>query len=166
MRLHALTRMEAELLLATPEGAVCGMTVVEGAAPPPFLLERVLAANSTAWDRPRLFVDEVSGEVVGSACFKGAPKERTVEIGYGVAPLRGHRGFATTGAGLMVAEAFASGEVDVVLASALPGNAASVRVLEKLHFVRYGEAMDEEGRVDLWRLEKAESRNRPNRRPI
>ena len=98
---------------------------------------------------------EVSSSTASSACFKGAPKERRVEIGYGIAPMRRSRGFATAGAALMVAEAFASGEVDCVLASALPDNVASVRVLEKLRFVRYGEGMDEEGRVELWRLEKS-----------
>lgn len=132
-----------------------GLAVADGAAPPPFLLERGLGPDTTRWESPRLFVDEAERAVVGSGCFKTKPNGRRVEIGYGVAPMLQGRGYATGGVGLMVDEALGSGEVDEVQAATLPANKASVRVLMKLGFVVYGEGMDEEGAVELWRVRKA-----------
>ena len=83
--------------------------------------------------------------------FKSAPMERKVEIGYGIASVRGCRWHATTGLALMVTEAFASSQVDTVLASASPGNVASRRVLQKCGFVVYGLGTDDDdGPVEVW----------------
>jgi RimJ/RimL family protein N-acetyltransferase len=99
---------------------------------------------------PRLFVDDVSGRIVGAGGFKSTPKDGKVEIGYGIAPAcRGH-GYATRGVTLLCAEAFASGRVKEILAETSVTNAASERVLEKAGFICYGSGSDDEGPVKLW----------------
>ena len=150
MKLYIPTKADARVLLALPEGFQ-GYAVVEGSLPPAILLERGAELQTSSWLMPRLFCDEDQREVVGSACFKSVPKDRKVEIGYGVASLRRCRGHATTGLALMVMEAFASSQVDTVLASSSPRNVASRRVLQKCGFVVYGLGTDDdEGPVELW----------------
>jgi RimJ/RimL family protein N-acetyltransferase len=127
-----------------------GCAVIEDALPPAFLLERAVARNCTDWQMPRLFVDDVCSEIVGSGCFKSEPRDRKVEIGYGVSKRRCGQGVATEGVTLMIAQAFMSSLVDVVLASSLHSNTASRRVLEKCGFLVYGTGVDDEGPVELW----------------
>ena len=55
----------------------------------------------------------------------------------------------------MVKEAFESPLVDAVLASSLPTNAASRKVLEKSGFVVCGSGIDkDEGPVEIWKKTK------------
>ena len=143
MKLHIPTKMDARVLLTSP-GDFLGYAVVEGSLPPAILLERAVETQASNWLMPRLFCDEDRREVVGSACFKTVPKDRKVEIGYGVASLRRCRGHATTGLALMVVEAFASSQVDTVLAASSPTNVASRRVLQKCGFVVYGLGTDDD----------------------
>jgi len=150
MRLHTPNSEEIATLLTGPL-RFCGWTVVEDSLPPSFLLERALDTQSTDWLVPRLLIDDGNGELVGSACFKSEPKDGTVEIGYGVSALRRGRGLATAGVALLVQEAFASPLVDTVVASTVPTNTASQRVLEKSGFVVTGAGVDEdEGPVEVW----------------
>ncbi len=59
----------------------------------------------------QFFVDDATRRLVGSGGFASPPVERTVEIGYEVAPeFRGH-GFGTAAARALVERAVASGEV-------------------------------------------------------
>jgi RimJ/RimL family protein N-acetyltransferase len=92
--------------------------------------------------------------VIGSAGFKGAPDASgMVELGYGIVPAYEGRGYATEVATMLVAWAFASGEVRVVRAHTLPETNASTRVLGKCGFGFEGEVEDpEDGRV--WRWER------------
>ncbi len=155
MKLHTLTKEDARVLLTSP-GHFQGYAVVEGSLPPAFLLERGADAQASSWLMPRLFCYEAQREIVGSACFKSEPKDGKVEIGYGVASLHRCRGHATAAVALMVMEAFASSQVDTVLASCSPKNVASRRVLQKCGFVVYGLGTDdEEGPVELWAKTKA-----------
>ena len=149
LRLYTPDRTEIAVLLAGP-ARFRSFVVVEGALPPAFLLERANVPGDGDWLIPRLFFDEAGGEIVGSGCVKSEPRDRKVEIGYGIAPGRHNRGHATAAVALMVNAAFDSALVDAVLASALPGNGPSRRVLEKCGLRVCGAGMDEEGPVERW----------------
>lgn len=97
-------------------------------------------------------VHRESGSVIGSAGFKGAPDASgMVEVGYGIVPSYEGRGYATEVTKLLVAWAFASGQVRVVRAHTLPESNASTRVLGKCGFAFEGEVMEpEDGRVWRW----------------
>jgi RimJ/RimL family protein N-acetyltransferase len=108
------------------------------------------------WRAFRLMIDEELHAVVGSIDFKSAPKNGTVEIGYGVdGPWRG-RGYATEAVLLMVDIAFASGSVDRIVAETEDGNPASDRVLVKAGFLRVGRNGDN----NLYELKKTEKKRK------
>ncbi len=151
MKLYTPGQTEIAILQGGP-AKFRSFVVVEGALPPAFLLERASVPGDGDWLIPRLFVDETHGEIVGSGCFKSAPRDGKVEIGYGIAQGRNNRGHATAAVALMVNAAFDSAQVDAVLASSLPGNGPPRRVLEKCGFRVCGAGMDEEGPVELWSL--------------
>lgn len=148
MKLYIPSKEEAADLLASPV-QFRGFLVCEGGLPPSFLLERAIAESSD-WRMPRLFLDESLGRVVGSGAFKSEPRQRTVEIGYGVAPTCRRRGYATEGVILLVDEAFSSGLVDEVLAESSQSNDASRTVLERVGFTVYGSGKTDDGPVSLW----------------
>ncbi len=99
------------------------------------------------------FVEHATGRVVGSGGFAAPPVERTVEIGYEVAPeFRGQR-FGVTAARALVDHALASGEVDHVIAHTLPGPNPSTGVLVSLGFEHVDDQEDPDvGTVWEWRL--------------
>jgi [ribosomal protein S5]-alanine N-acetyltransferase len=99
-------------------------------------------------------VDMQTGEVVGTAGFKGPPDEGgVVEIAYGIVPGCRGRGYATEAAAALVSFAFADERVRVVRAHTLPAVSASTRVLEKCGLLQLGEVVDpEDGPV--WRWER------------
>ena len=100
----------------------------------------------------QFFVDDATGRLVGSGGFVAPPAERTVEIGYEVAPeFRGRR-FGVAAARALVQQAVASGEVDHVIAHTLPGPNPSTGVLVSLGFDHVGDQEDPEvGTVWEWR---------------
>ncbi len=100
----------------------------------------------------QFFVEHATGRLLGSGGFAGPPVERTVEIGYEVAPeFRGH-GLGTAAARALVERAVASGEVDHVIAHTLPGPNPSTGVLVSLGFEHVDDREDPEvGRVWEWR---------------
>jgi [ribosomal protein S5]-alanine N-acetyltransferase len=118
-----------------------------------FTLEHLRKAPEAdrAWSM-QFFVDGATGRLVGSGGFATPPVERTVEIGYEVAPeFRGH-GFGTAAARALVERAVASGEVDHVVAHTLPGPNGSTGVLVSLGFEHVGDQEDPEvGTVWEWR---------------
>src|SRR5476651_1391606 len=109
MKLYLPTKAEAADLLAGP-AQFRGLVICAEALPPRFLLERAIASDDGDWLMPRLFVDEAGSRIVGSGAFKSAPRQRRMEIGYGVSSTCRCRGYATEGVKLLVAEAFSSGE--------------------------------------------------------
>lgn len=151
MTLYTPTKEEAEGLLVEPE-RFHDWSICKGALPPGHLLKRAIAADHGGWTMPRLFCDDTTRTVVGSAAFKSVPTDGKVEIGYGVAESCRHRGFATQGVRLLVREAFAWGLVSEVYAEASPINGASQRVLEKAGFVLCGAGVGDEGPVNRWVL--------------
>jgi RimJ/RimL family protein N-acetyltransferase len=120
-------------------GALIGSTVPDGWPEFPeaigFTLAHLQNAPETqySWSM-QFFVDQATGRLVGSGGFAAPPVERTVEIGYEVAPeFRGQR-LGVAAAGALVEHAVASGEVDHVIAHTLPGPNPSTGVLVSLGF--------------------------------
>lgn len=100
-----------------------------------------LIAAEPAWSGPfghRLIVERESGLVVGSLGLFWPPTAGAVELGYGVAPSRRGRGYASEAVRALTAHAFTAPEVEAVFAHVEPSNPASVRVLEKAGFVLAG----------------------------
>ncbi len=76
--------------------------------------------------------------------FKGAPEaDGTVEIGYGIDPARRRQGFVTEAAGALVDWALKQPACQAVTACTKKGNAASIRILEKLDFTLARETDEE-----------------------
>jgi RimJ/RimL family protein N-acetyltransferase len=80
---------------------------------------------------PRLVLERSTGDAVGTAGFFGPPRDGVVEIGYGIVPSRRRRGYATEAARALIELALTQPGVSEIVAHAEPGNAASIRVLEK-----------------------------------
>ncbi len=100
----------------------------------------------------QFFVDHADGRLVGSGGFAGPPVERTVEIGYEVAPEFRGRGLGSAAARALVEHAVASGEVDQVIAHTLPAPNPSTGVLVSLGFEHVADQEDPEvGAVWEWR---------------
>ena len=99
-------------------------------------------------------VHRESGQVIGSAGFKGAPDaDGMVEVAYGIVPDFEGRGHATEAAQALVAHAVGSGLVRRVWAHTLPTANASTRVLAKCGFQRLDDVVDpDDGPV--WRWER------------
>ena len=83
------------------------------------------------------------GNRIGELGFKGPSSGNNVEIGYGIIKEYEGQGYTTEAAKALIEWAFNNEEVLFVEAEADEYNAASVRVLEKLGFVQYGQG--EEG---------------------
>jgi RimJ/RimL family protein N-acetyltransferase len=100
----------------------------------------------------QFFVDSATGRLVGSGGYAAPPVDRTVEIGYEVAPEFRGQGFGTAAARALVERAVASGEIDHVIAHTLPGPNASTGVLVSLGFEHVADKEDPEvGAVWEWR---------------
>ena len=99
-----------------------------------------------------LAVDATGRTVVGSCAFKGPPDDDgVVEIAYFTFPAFEGRGYGMAMAVALVERARASGAVRTLIAHTLPESNASTRILERLDFVRDGEAQDDEvGTVWRW----------------
>ena len=116
----------------------------------PFTLEFLQQASDS--DRPwsmQFFVESSSGALVGSGGFATPPHDRTVEIGYEVAPGFRGRGLGAAGARALVDRAVQSGQVDRVVANTLAGPNPSTGVLVSLGFEHVGEQEDPEAGV-IW----------------
>lgn len=75
------------------------------------------------------------GKAIGDAGFHGPPNaEGEVEIGYALVPAARGMGYARESVELLVAWALSQPAVRVITARVEPGNVASERLLERLHF--------------------------------
>ncbi len=86
----------------------------------------------------RQIVERTSGFVVGSIGLFWPPGDGAVEVGYGVVASRRNRGYALEATQALVEFALNSPEVHTVFADVKPSNPASVRVLEKAGWRRWG----------------------------
>jgi [ribosomal protein S5]-alanine N-acetyltransferase len=118
-----------------------------------FTLEHLQTASEAdrSWSM-QFFIDHATGRLLGSGGFVAPPADRTVEIGYEIAPEFRGRGFGAAGARALVECAVASGEVDHVLAHTLPGPNPSTGVLVSFGFEHVDIQEDPEvGTVWEWR---------------
>ncbi len=88
--------------------------------------------------------------IVGTLSFKGIDEHGMVEIGYGIHEGYENKGYMTEAVTAMAKWASLQPNVKQVEAEAEESNSASIRVLEKSHFVPNGE-MGEEGIRFVWK---------------
>ena len=94
--------------------------------------------------------DRASGTVIGDLGFHGPPTtDRTVEIGYSVAPAWRNRGIATEALAAFLAWAKAIPELTAIRAEAESTNAPSLAILRGLGFVQTGTYVDPADSADL-----------------
>lgn len=99
------------------------------------------------------FIDRAAGALIGSGGFNGPPESGAVEIGYEVAPEFRRRGYASEITVLLAERAFASSEVDLVVAHTAAEDAPSARIIARYGFLLAGTVMDpDDGEVWQWRL--------------
>ena len=98
------------------------------------------------------FFFDADGKLIGSGGFVGPPVDRTVEIGYEIAPAYRGRRYGVGAAHALVVTAAATGEVDTVIAHTLAELNPSSRVLRGLGFVNTGEITHPDAGL-LWRWE-------------
>jgi ribosomal-protein-alanine N-acetyltransferase len=124
-----------------------------------FTLEHLQSASEAdrSWSM-QFFVDQRTGALLGSGGFVAPPVDRTVEIGYEIAPAFRGRGFGAAAARVLVERAVASGEVDRVLAHTLPGPNPSTGVLVSVGFEHVDIQEDPEvGFMWEWRWTRPEA---------
>jgi [ribosomal protein S5]-alanine N-acetyltransferase len=146
------------LVLETTEevlGRIEAVSPAERAEVSPEWLARLRASTADdPWTHGFSMVDRDDGRVIGSCGYKGPPgADGVVEIAYGVDPAHRGRGYATEAARALVAFAFGSGSVRLVLAHTLPESNASTAVLRKCGFTWVGEVVDPENGL-VWRWNK------------
>ena len=141
-------------------------------------LERSATLEPSSPWCPHAVVERVRNEMVGHAGFHLPPRpidvaladpsftgaidptdSGAVEIGYTVFPSERGRGFATEAARALVAWAFATDDVDVVLAAIDEQNVASLAVIQRVGgFRMIGTCEGSDGAIELvWRRDRAES---------
>ncbi len=121
---------------------------------PRFLAQLNAAPSADPWLHGFAIVHRDTGEVVGTAGFKGPPDaEGVAEIAYGVRPEDRGQGYATEAAAALTRYALASARVCLVRAHTLPQSNASARVLTKCGFRCLGEVHDPEDGL-VWRWER------------
>jgi [ribosomal protein S5]-alanine N-acetyltransferase len=102
---------------------------------------------------PYLFIFLPDQALIGFGGFKSVPDaQRTIEVGYSVAPSYQNRGFATSVTRQFIAIAFESGLVDCVCAHTLAEPNASASVLVKCGMTQVSELVDPDVGT-LWRWE-------------
>jgi RimJ/RimL family protein N-acetyltransferase len=89
---------------------------------------------STFW----IVVEKSSLIIVAELGFKGKPDQQgNIEIGYGTMPSHRRKGIMTEAVGGMIGWAASMPEIHCILAETDKDNRASIRVLEKNHFVPF-----------------------------
>ncbi|WP_309133488.1 GNAT family protein [Cellulomonas sp.] len=157
VRLLTATASHLSALLRSPQdlSALLGVPVPAGW---PEFPEAVPATLRILTEHPgqapwwmHLFLDADSGLLVGSGGFAGPPVDRTVEVGYEIAPEHRRCGFATAAVRALLAAAAASGEVDRVVAHTRDGDERSGGVLRAAGFAQVARVEHpEEGTLLRW----------------
>ncbi len=90
--------------------------------------------------------------VVGTAGYKGRPRNYHVEVGYSVAPSYQNLGIATETVKALTFNAKTHEDVELVIAHTLPQSSASTRVLTKCSFIHTTDIDDPDDGL-VWRWE-------------
>jgi len=158
-------RADALEALAAHDGprfhAATGLAVPRDVRPPPlmedalpFVAEQVHTDPDAAmwW----MWAIAVEGTFVGTIGFAGVPDpEGVVQVGYSVYPERQGQGIATEALQAMTGWAFAVPAVRRVRATIPPWNLPSIRVAERVGYVRCGRGHDDEvGEVHVYEKER------------
>jgi [ribosomal protein S5]-alanine N-acetyltransferase len=97
-------------------------------------------------------------KLIGSAAFKGAPKEGAVEIAYGTFPQYQHQGLGTLICKELVRLALEADPTLKIRARTLPEKNYSTKILRKNGFELFGTSWDEQdGQVWEWEYRYRES---------
>jgi RimJ/RimL family protein N-acetyltransferase len=160
IRLINLDRDKFDLIIQDPRRfcAQHGILVGEGVAHLVDVAVHIRASTRMIESDFRWFVycgvDVLLNNLVGICLFKGPPaSDRSVEIAYFTLPELEGQGYGTAMAFELIRIAFASNEVDLIVAHTLPMSNASTRILQKIGMDFAGEAMDpQDGRVWRWVL--------------
>jgi RimJ/RimL family protein N-acetyltransferase len=129
--------------------------VLAGGLPPADVASRIrryLEAGKPAYWVGMCYILDADGCCIGGCGFKDVPREREVEVGYGLAEERRGQGYASAALSTLVAMAEASGELDALLAYISPDNAASIRVATRAGFLKGERVLHEEEWQDRYRL--------------
>ena len=149
LELRPLPARAAAALLADREAASRTLgTQLSEDWPAPDLLGILPRQSAAAADQECfgiwVMIERSSETVVGDAGFHGPPNAAgMVEIGYSVIPSRRRRGYATEAARALVEWAYLQPNVHVIVAGCDPDNVPSICTLERIGFVRTGEANGE-----------------------
>jgi ribosomal-protein-alanine N-acetyltransferase len=128
-------RIQSDLRVNQYLGRPPDQTVAESAARVTDMIEGLRAGTSIRW----IVALRDGGEAVGSGGFwRWNEPHRWAEIGYDLLPHHWGRGIMTEAVRAILRFGFTSMGLHRVEANAEPDNAASVRVLEKVGFVREG----------------------------
>jgi [ribosomal protein S5]-alanine N-acetyltransferase len=123
------------------------VNIAENSLPPDFIgkaaLDQIAEGKSPYWSAVFLIVRSHDKLVVGSCCFKDAPRNGRVEIGYGISPTFRRQGAATNAVSELLHLAGAGGAKEV-LAEVSPDNLESTGLVSKLRFVQTGTRVDED----------------------
>ena len=132
------------------------MTLVEGYLAFPEALYPTLEALESDPDIAPwwmyMIVHKRDRAVVGTAGYKGRPRNYQVEIGYSVAPSYQNNGVATETVKALTFNAKTQKDVDLVIAHTLPESSASTRVLTKCNFAHTTDVDDPDDGL-VWRWE-------------
>lgn len=102
-------------------------------------------------------IDRTSHVAVGQMGCISQPKDGVATIGYGINPTYQNRGYATEMVQALTNWILTQPMVSRVTAECRTDNNASIRVLEKAHFVRIGHRIDDE-EGSLWIWEQADTK--------
>jgi RimJ/RimL family protein N-acetyltransferase len=121
-------------------------------------------ADVGAWSM-QFFIDLETGRLVGSGGYVAPPVDRTVEIGYEVAPEFRGRKLGVAAARALIEKAVESRDVDTIIAHTLPGPNPSTGVLAALDFQHVADQLDPDvGAVWEWRWARSVVRGDPGSR--
>jgi RimJ/RimL family protein N-acetyltransferase len=131
-----------------------GFTVLDGAMPPPRLLDSAaqafVAGKPACWHSHWMIVD-ASGAIAGTLSVKGPPVDGVAEVGYGVAPSRQNQGLATAALRQIGRVARDKG-LRALVAETAVDNLPSQRALAKAGFALTAQRDDpDDGAVLCWR---------------
>lgn len=109
--------------------------------------------NRIGWHPPWIgYLAKLEGEFVGSAGYKGGPRNKKIEIAYGTFPQFRARGIGTEICNQLVSLALKNCPTLTITARTLPENNFSTRILQKNGFKLIGDVWDDEdGNVWEWR---------------